>query len=129
MRLQKWRMMMKMIKVRHVDRIQALYVMSAISGDVIESMISTNMDKVLHAIKLDIVDLCLNHPNCLNRQALRGFLAFETETEEDVNIFSKDEDSFLRIYIEGDYLDIDFSDTKGDKPNKYSLRTHYVSRD
>jgi hypothetical protein len=116
-----------MIKERLVNRIQTLYVISAISGDVIESMISTNMGKVLHAIKLDIVDFCLNHPNCPNRQALRDFLAFETE--EEVNIFSKDEDSFLRIYIEGDYLDIDFSDTKGDKPNRYSLRTHYVSRD
>lgn len=108
------------------NKTQAMYVISTERGEFIDSMISTDIDKVLNAIKLDVLDFCLNHPNCSNKQALKDFLGIETE--EEINISSREGDSFVKIYKEGDYLNINFFDIGEEEPKRYAIQTHYVSR-
>lgn len=116
-----------MIRQYLLNKVQTVYVTSAMDGETVESTISTNIEKVVYTIKLDVFDFYLNHPKCSHRQALKEFLSLDTK--EEVHILSRDRDSYLQITICGDCIEVDFCDTAGDKPIKYSLQTHYISRD
>ena len=123
MRLQKWRM--TMIKDHNPNNALAVYVASIFTEDGLESMVSTNVEKVLNSIKIDINTFYNNHPKCSNRQLLRTFATLGLDGE--ISIFSEDGDSFLDLFIDGKWISFDLFDEMGE--NRLAIRTDYVTRD
>jgi hypothetical protein len=109
------------------DKSLTIYVASIYSGNGLESMVSTNAEKVFNSIKIDVNTFYNNHPKCSNKQLLRTFTTLGLDGE--INIFSEDGDSFIDLFIDGNWISFDLCDTGDGKNFRYAIRTDYVTRD
>lgn len=97
-----------MIKDHNPNKALAVYVASIFTEDGLESIYN-------------------NHPKCSNRELLRVFTTLGLDGE--ISIFSEDGDSFLDLFIDGEWISFDLFDEMGeDRSFRLTIRTDYVAR-